>query len=69
MSFNSITAWFVHMCAFIQSVYIMLYTNSIQTTLDYCKPNINREKSKFLKKLTTFHYLGFASNIRNICTS
>lgn len=37
---------FVHTCAFMQSIYSMLYTNSIQNKLDYCKTNINEDQGK-----------------------
>lgn len=50
-SLNWITD-FVHTCAFVQNICIILYTNSIQNKLDHCKTNINKEKGKkFLKNL------------------
>lgn len=62
---------FVHRCAFMQNIYIMLYTNSIQNKLIIAKQKLikTRERYKFLKKLKTFHDLGFVTNFRNICSS
>lgn len=37
---------FVHTCAFMQNIFIILYTNSIQSKLDHCKTNINKDKIK-----------------------
>lgn len=37
---------FVHTCAFMQSIYILLYTNSIQNKVDYCKPDTTEDQGK-----------------------
>lgn len=62
---------FVHMCAFRQSIYIMLYTNSIWNKLDCRRIYINEDQGirKFQNQLRTFHDLGFVSGIGNIFSS
>lgn len=51
----------VHTCAFMQSIYLMLYTNSIQNKLDYCKTNFNEDqgKKKISEEAQDFSWLRF----------
>lgn len=70
ISLNWITG-FVHTCAFVQNIGIILYTNSIQNNLDHCKTNINKDKGKkqISKESRDFNDWGFVPNIKNIYSS